>query len=244
MVDLEVISPNFNDRPDGVVADSIVLHYTGMRDANEALARMCDAEAQVSAHYMICENGKIVKMVDEEKRAWHAGVSSWRGRDNVNDFSIGVEIVNTGHEFGYVPFPDMQMDSVVALCKELAFKFNIAPENVIAHSDIAPTRKLDPGELFDWKKLADEDLALYVNLSGVGQNAPLFGRGDKDDYIISIKEKLQKFGYGIDVNDKYDEQMAYVVAAFRRRFVQHDVNGDVWDSLCDFALNQLIATTS
>jgi N-acetylmuramoyl-L-alanine amidase len=152
MTMIERPSPNFGDRllPIGI----IVLHYTGMRSAAEAIDWLANAASGVSAHYVVAEDGTVLRMVDEAKRAWHAGRSWWRGVTDVNSASIGIEIVNPGHEFGYVPFPAAQMDAVHALVADIAARHAIAPANVIGHSDIAPTRKEDPGELFDWPRLA------------------------------------------------------------------------------------------
>jgi N-acetylmuramoyl-L-alanine amidase len=150
-------SPNFNDRllPIGI----LVLHYTGMTSGAEAIDWLANPASQVSAHYVVAEDGQVLQMVDESKRAWHAGRSWWRGVTDINSASIGIEIVNPGHEFGYVPFPPAQMDAVHALVAAITARHGIAPANVIGHSDIAPTRKEDPGELFDWPRLARAGLA-------------------------------------------------------------------------------------
>lgn len=157
---LEQPSPNFNDRRDGDHVTMLVLHYTGMQSGTAALERLCDPEAAVSAHYLIEEDGRIFRLVAEEKRAWHAGVGFWRGESDINSRSVGIEIVNPGHEFGYRPFPAAQMKSVVALSRDIVARHQIAPINVIGHSDLAPSRKMDPGELFDWPLLAAEDVGI------------------------------------------------------------------------------------
>ena len=150
-------SPNFNDRllPIGI----LVLHYTGMTSGAEAIDWLANPQSGVSAHYVVAEDGQVLHMVDEAKRAWHAGRSWWRGVTDVNSASIGIEIVNPGHEFGYVPFPAPQMDAVHALVAAITARHGIKPANVVGHSDIAPTRKEDPGELFDWPRLAAAGLA-------------------------------------------------------------------------------------
>lgn len=153
-------SPNFNDRPDETVINSIIIHYTGMKTAQDALDRLCDPAAEVSAHYTIDMDGTIYAHVDTDKRAWHAGVSHWGELSNFNDFSIGIELVNKGHEFGYHPFPDVQIDTLIDLMKELFDKHPIDPKLVLGHSDIAPDRKQDPGELFPWNRLVAENLAI------------------------------------------------------------------------------------
>ena len=141
-------------RPPGRAIDTLVLHYTGMPSAAAALARLCDPAARVSAHYLIDEDGSVVALVPEEARAWHAGVSCWHGREQLNDTSIGIELVNPGHEWGYRRFPEPQYEACMELCRELLGRCPIPASRVLAHSDIAPDRKQDPGELFDWARLA------------------------------------------------------------------------------------------
>jgi N-acetylmuramoyl-L-alanine amidase len=151
-----VPSPNGNERklPSGTGPSLVVLHYTGMRTATDALERMCNPAAEVSAHYMIDEDGTVTQLVDEEHRAWHAGRSSWRGETDVNSASIGIELVNPGHEFGYRPFPEVQIEALLPLLSDIVQRRAIAPANVVGHSDVAPARKQDPGELFPWERLA------------------------------------------------------------------------------------------
>jgi len=155
------VSPNFDERGEGVLIDMLILHYTGMESGDVALARLCDESAKVSAHYFVDEDGSVLKLVDEEKRAWHAGVANWRGHSNINQRSIGIEIVNPGHEFGYRDFTDAQMSSVVSLCKDILSRHPIPARNVVGHSDVAPARKSDPGELFDWRRLAGEGVGVW-----------------------------------------------------------------------------------
>jgi len=160
---IEKLSPNCDSR-DGQAIDMLVLHYTGMKSMQEALSRLCDPAAEVSAHYMVDEDGTVYRLVPEEMRAWHAGkapLTTWRGYTNVNQRSIGIEIVNPGHEFGYRPFPKVQMESVAQLCKEILARHKIPARNVVAHSDIAPSRKEDPGEKFPWKDLAEKGIGLW-----------------------------------------------------------------------------------
>ncbi len=154
-------SPNHDPRPDGMPIDTLVLHYTGMKSARAALERLCDPASQVSAHYVVEEDGTVWRLVEEECRAFHAGVSFWRGHAALNGRSIGVEIVNPGHEWGYRPFPPDQMRAVATLCQGIIARHPIPPRNVVAHSDIAPDRKQDPGELFDWKFLARHGIGLW-----------------------------------------------------------------------------------
>jgi N-acetylmuramoyl-L-alanine amidase len=186
-------SPNFNDRPKDQSVDMLVLHYTGMKTGKAALERMCDPAFEVSAHFMVDIDGTIHQLVSEEKRAWHAGVSYWRGNTNINDRSIGIEIVNPGHEWGYEPFPIVQMESVISLCQDILSRHSIEARNIVGHSDIAPSRKMDPGELFDWNWLAQEGIGLA---SFEGDATP---------------DNLSEFGYDVSDWEK-------ALIAFRRRF--------------------------
>lgn len=220
----ELPSPNFDSR-EGHAVDMLVLHYTGMKTAQESLDRMCDPAAKVSAHYMVDEDGTIYQLVKEDCRAWHAGLSSWRGNTNINQRSIGIEIQNPGHEFGYRPFPAAQMKMVAWLCKDIVSRHDIPPRNVVAHSDIAPTRKEDPGELFDWQTLARLGIGLWPGeVSGV--------RCQVSDKISSLTPdtcNLQSAAlaeYGYDVTD-----LAAAATAFQRHFRQKSLTGQ-WDSEC------------
>ena len=200
---IEAPSPNFDER--GRPVDAIILHYTGMRTGAEALARLRDPAAKVSAHYMIEENGDAYRLVDEAKRAWHAGRALWKGDSDINARSVGIEIVNPGHEFGYRDFPAAQIDTVVALVKEIRMRFSIAPARVLGHADVAPRRKEDPGEKFPWNRLAAEGLAL----------APFDGdpkAGDTVAYDEALKA-LAEIGYDAPEGDH-----AAALLAFQRRF--------------------------
>lgn len=154
-------SPNYNDRKNGTAPSLIILHYTGMPTAQGALSRMCDPAAEVSAHYMIDKDGTAYQLVDEEKRAWHAGVSRWNGETDINSHSIGIELVNGGHEIGYEPFPDAQIEALITLCRAIMSRHGIKPEGVIGHQHIAPERKYDPGPTFPWQALADAGVAKW-----------------------------------------------------------------------------------
>lgn len=157
---IERPSPNFGERAGGVNPSLVILHYTGMRTAEEALARMCDPAAEVSAHYCIDEDGTLYRLVPEDKRAWHAGVSIWKGETDINSHSIGIELVNPGHEWGYRPFTEAQYEALIPLLQDIMARYGIPPANVLGHSDVAPGRKTDPGELFDWARLAAAGVAL------------------------------------------------------------------------------------
>ena len=157
----ERLSPNRDERPDGRRPDMLILHYTGMRSAADALDRLCDPAAKVSAHWLIEEDGAVWRLVPEEQRAWHAGVSFWDGETGLNAGSIGIELANPGHEFGYRPFPEPQMAALVGLARDVVARWRIAPRRVLGHADVAPRRKQDPGELFDWRRLAGQGIGLW-----------------------------------------------------------------------------------
>ena len=155
-MNIEIIqkkSPNFDERPKGTKINSIIIHYTGMKTFEEAYKKLCDKSSKVSSHYLIGRDGRIINLVDEKYRAWHAGVSRWKGIDNLNNNSIGIELENPGHEFGYISFSKKQMNALILLCKEIKKRYDIKAEWVLGHSDISPGRKLDPGEKFDWKTI-------------------------------------------------------------------------------------------
>jgi len=154
-------SPNHARRGEPARIDMLVLHYTGMANATAALDRLCDPAARVSAHYLVEENGTIWRLVSDERRAFHAGRSCWAGENDLNHVSIGIEIVNPGHEWGYRPFPEEQMTAVERLCHELISRYSIPPHRIVGHSDVAPDRKSDPGELFDWPGLAHAGIGLW-----------------------------------------------------------------------------------
>jgi N-acetylmuramoyl-L-alanine amidase len=161
----EIASPNYDARPAETPIDMLVLHYTGMTSAADALARLTEPAAGVSAHWLIDEDGAVVRLVPEAMRAWHAGVSFWRGATDINARSIGIELVNPGHEFGYRPFPEPQMAALVELASGIVARHPIPPRNVVGHSDVAPRRKMDPGELFDWRRLARAGVGLWPEAS-------------------------------------------------------------------------------
>jgi N-acetylmuramoyl-L-alanine amidase len=218
---IETPSPNFDERDAPVTI--LVLHYTGMQDGASAIARLADPEAKVSAHYVVAEDGQIVRMVDEEKRAWHAGLSYWRGTTGLNSHSVGIEIVNPGHEFGYRPFPEAQIEALIPLVKDITHRHKITRGNVVGHSDIAPTRKLDPGELFPWERLAKLRLALPSPTKNLMD--PLW---DDAGFLLA----LERFGY--DISDG-----PAAVRAFQRRFRPSKLDG-VIDGECRAKLLALL----
>jgi N-acetylmuramoyl-L-alanine amidase len=212
-------SPNQDARPEGVNIDMLVLHYTGMRTAEAALARLCDPAAKVSAHYTIDRKGHVYAHVAEQYRAWHAGVSSWAGASDINSRSIGIELVNPGHEFGYEPFPQSQIAALTTLARGIIARHGIAPARVLGHSDVAPARKMDPGELFPWRHLADCGIGLWPARTRPGE---------------CPAEALARFGY-----DPEAPQTA-VITAFQRHFRPEKLDG-IWDDECGGLLAALLA---
>ena len=206
-VDRDIPSPNWNERQSPI--SMIVLHYTGIRTGAEALERMCDPAAEVSAHYMIEEDGTVIQLVAEERRAWHAGRSYWRGITDINSASIGIELVNPGHEWGYRPFTEAQMDRLIPLLADIKVRHDIPRANIVGHSDVAPARKEDPGELFDWETLAAIHLVLKT---------PKITLGTPFENDGAFMLALERFGYDIS-----DGRAA--VAAFQRRWRPRRIDG-------------------
>lgn len=206
------VSPNFDQRPADAPIDHLVLHYTGMISADAARARLCDACAKVSAHYLIDEAGIIEPLVAEQNRAWHAGASFWRGVSHLNDRSIGIEIVNPGHEHGYRPFPTPQITALIGLCQAILARHPIPARNIVAHSDIAPTRKADPGELFPWPALAAHGIGLYPST-----------QPDAPDLIPDREADLNPIltAIGYDPAAPLDAR----ITAFQRRFAPTTITG-------------------
>jgi N-acetylmuramoyl-L-alanine amidase len=204
--------------------DLIVLHYTGMATGAAALARLCDPASEVSAHYLIEEDGRIFQLVPEVRRAWHAGQSCWAGEADMNSASIGIELQNGGHDFGTPPFADRQIEALIALCRDIQSRHGIAPQHILAHSDIAPGRKIDPGEYFPWARLAAAGVGHYVEPHPIGKDVPL-ECGAHGKRVEDLQGMLAAYGYGIDVNGHYDEKMETIVAAFQRHFRPARVDG-------------------
>lgn len=217
-------SPNHDARAPGAAVDILLLHYTGMPEADGALAWLCDPASRVSTHYFVFEDGRIVASVPEERRAWHAGAGTWRGRGDVNSRSIGVEIANPGHEWGYRPFPDAQIEAVTALAADVMGRHGIEARNVLAHSDIAPERKIDPGELFPWERLARAGIGLWVPLPPPGPDVGL-RPGDSGGEVAGLQAHLASFGYGIEPTGFYDPATEEVVLAFQRHFRPERIDG-------------------
>jgi N-acetylmuramoyl-L-alanine amidase len=217
-------SANYGDRAKDRAPDMILLHYTGMPDVEGALARLCTAGTDVSAHYVVLEDGRIVQCVPEAKRAWHAGASSWAGEEDVNSCSIGVEIINRGHDWGYPEFPLRQIAAVIALCRGIMLRRNVPPHRVLGHSDVAPARKKDPGEKFPWHSLANSGVGHWVQPAPVVRGETL-KLGAEGDGVRGMQEALKRYGYAIEVNGKYDGPTLEVVTAFQRHFRPARVDG-------------------
>jgi N-acetylmuramoyl-L-alanine amidase len=215
-------SPNCRERDPGSVIDTLVLHYTGMQTGQAALDRLRDPEAAVSSHYFVEEDGRVFGLVPEALRASHAGISVWRGRSMLNDTSIGIEIVNPGHEWGYRPFPAAQIVALRRLCLGILSRHAIPPIRVVAHSDIAPDRKQDPGELFPWPRLADAGIGMFPE--GVAD-------AGTDDVVAdahgleAVRQDLRRIGYDIAGTGGLDEPLAVTLTAFQRHWRQETING-------------------
>lgn len=218
-------SLNFDTRG-GADIDILLMHYTGMETGAEAIERLCSAEAGVSSHYVVEEDGRIFQLVEEAERAWHAGASWWAGDENINARSIGIEIVNPGHEFGYREFPKEQIDAVIELSRDILSRHSIPAARVIGHSDVAPTRKQDPGELFPWQRLALKGVGRFIDPGSVepvaGQD---IGPGDTGWQVQEFQNNLRAFGYAVEITGAFDEATVITTFAFQRHFRPEAMNG-------------------
>jgi len=217
-------SPNTGERVGGGPVDILLLHYTEMESGKIAENWLCDPQSEVSCHYIVHEDGCVVQMVPEALRAWHAGRSCWKGETDINSRSIGIEIVNGGHEYGLPAFPDMQIEAVIALSRDILARNAIPPERVLAHSDVAPGRKRDPGELFPWGRLAAAGVGHWVEPSALG-GGRFFSTGDTGQPVEALQSMLAMYGYNADITGAFDEKTAAVVAAFQRHFRPARVDG-------------------
>ncbi|MGQ3076491.1 MULTISPECIES: N-acetylmuramoyl-L-alanine amidase [Rhizobium/Agrobacterium group] len=233
-------SPNHGERVGVERPDILLLHYTGMPSAEGAQAWLCAPESQVSSHYLVHEDGRVVQMVPEERRAWHAGKSIWGGETDINSRSIGIEIANAGHPGGLPDFPEKQLESVIELCLECVSRHGIAPERVLAHSDVAPIRKVDPGENFPWNRLHTAGVGHWVEPSVIG-GGRFFQRGDRGQPVEALQSMLSLYGYGIEISGEFCAQTEGVVAAFQRHFRQAKVDG-VADSSTIETLHRLLTS--
>jgi N-acetylmuramoyl-L-alanine amidase len=218
---IDAPSPSFDARPSP--PDMTVLHYTGMVTGEAALARLRDPDAKVSAHYLVEEDGRVFALVPEERRAWHAGVSFWKGDTDINARSVGIEIVNPGHEHGYRAFPDAQIAAVIALVADIRTRWTVPDACILGHSDVAPDRKEDPGELFPWKRLHEAGHGLWVDPTAA-PGEPL-GEGDEGVGVFALQAALTRLGYDSAPSGKYDAKTKTIVTAFQRHWAPHRLDG-------------------
>jgi len=215
-------SPNHGERT--LAVDMLMMHYTGMKSGAEALERLCDPEGQVSAHYLVEEDGRVFQLVEENLRACHAGVSIWRGERDSNSRSIGIEIVNPGHEWGYRAFPDTQINAVIKLSQQILSRHDIPARHVVGHSDVAPARKTDPGELFPWDILARNDIGIAPPKVGDGGNL-LVSKGTKNEKSIQAQRLLNQIGYDVPLTGQWDDHSITNMTAFQRHFHPQRLDG-------------------
>ena len=236
------VSPNFGTRVGVAAPDMIILHYTGMGTGEGAESWLCNPESEVSSHYLVHEDGRIVQMVRESDRAWHAGRSSWKALTDINSRSIGIEIVNPGHFLGHPDFPDAQIEAVIALCAGICARHGIPPERILAHSDVSPGRKIDPGEKFPWDRLATAGVAT-LRPEPAGDGGPWIGSGAAGKVVEELQAMLALYGYGVEITGRFDPLTRAVVEAFQRRFRPSRVDGVV-DAATLSILRQLLASPS
>lgn len=221
-------SPNFNSRPESAVIDTIIIHYTEMENYQAAINRLCDPETKVSSHYLISKDGEIFSLVDENCRAWHAGQSFWDGRDNINNYSIGIELDNNGSE----EFTDQLMHALIFLCNQIKNRHPIKPSYILGHSDIAPYRKKDPGRMFNWKLLAENNIGLYFlphTSSIILENLS----------IEELQIKLMQFGYDIKISGILDDHTSQIIKIFSDHYFQNNHKNEITSELIEI-LDQLL----
>lgn len=222
-------SPSFDNR-NGAPITMLVLHYTDMLSTQAAIDHLCNAESNVSAHYVVGEDGEIYQLVDETKRAWHSGDSFWRGKSGVNANSIGIEIANHGHSNGYRAFPEIQMQSLIPLCQSVLARHSIPARNVVGHSDVAFLRKMDPGELFDWPRLARAAVGLFPFAAKPVMGSQLI-RGANGKSVTRLQTALANWGYGLKLDGVFGEKTEKCVIAFQRHYRPQNLDGK-WDDEC------------
>jgi N-acetylmuramoyl-L-alanine amidase len=220
-----VASPNFGERRGYSRPNCLILHYTGMPTGKAALKALTDPGREVSAHYLIWENGAIDQLVAESARAWHAGRGSWKGETDLNSASIGIEIVNPGYEGGSPPFPERQIEATIGLARDICARWAIPPERVLAHSDTAPARKRDPGEAFPWARLWRSGVGHWTKPAPLA-GAPLFAHEEEGPPVRALQAMLALYGYGVEITGVYDRRTRQAVTAFQRHFRPERVDGE------------------
>ena len=232
----EHASPNYDVRRKSI--SLLLLHYTGMPTYAEALARLCHKDSKVSAHYLLDEQGRVARLVKEKHRAWHAGDAYWQGEKDINSMAVGIELANPGHGDSYRDFPKAQMLSLKNLCADIMRRHSIAPRRVLGHSDVAPHRKQDPGEKFDWSYLARAGIGVWPQNPPAKGGKVLAGKGSVSPQVTALQKSLQDYGYSIDVNGIFDTSTVHAVTAFQRHFFPTHVTG-VWNEGSQAILQQL-----
>lgn len=233
-------SPNFEPRRGSGGPSILLLHYTGVATAAKAIDWLSRAESKVSAHYVLDEAGFLTQMVAEDKRAWHAGLAVWEGETDINSASIGIEVQNPGHEFGYPDFPETQLRVLEALCRDIIDRHGIRPERVLAHSDVAPARKIDPGEKFPWARFAAAGIGHWVTPEAVNWADPGIARDAAGPLVADVQMLLARYGYGIEATGVFDPRTEFVVKAFQRHFRPERVDGRI-DQSTITTLERLLA---
>jgi N-acetylmuramoyl-L-alanine amidase len=232
-------SPNHGERTGGRRPDMILLHYTGMPTTDGALDWLCRDESQVSSHYFVRENGDVVQLVPEERRAWHAGKSRWQGESDINSLSIGIEIANAGHPGGLPDYPTEQIRTVIELCRDCGQRWSIVPQRVLGHSDVAPVRKVDPGEKFPWAELHKAGVGHWVAPAPIA-GGRFFQRGDSGQPVEALQSMLSLYGYDTEITGEFSDKMVGEVEAFQRHFRPERVDGIADFSTID-TLHRLLA---
>jgi N-acetylmuramoyl-L-alanine amidase len=233
-------SPNHGERRGCEGPDMLLLHYTGMPDETDALRRLCDPASEVSAHYLIFEDGEVLQLVPEARRAWHAGASLWAGERDINSCSIGIEIANGGHDGGLPPFREAQIASVIVLARDILARWSIRPDRVLGHSDVAPGRKQDPGERFPWDRLHAAGIGHWVPPAPV-QDGRTLRRGDRGLRVEALQAMFTLYGFGIPPSGVFDEETENVVTAFQRHFRPARIDGVADASTVKTLLHLIVA---
>jgi N-acetylmuramoyl-L-alanine amidase len=233
-------SPNAGERRKGLSPRLVVLHYTGMTSAEQAIEWLANPKSKVSCHYVVDEEGRITQMVPEGKRAWHAGASHWAGEADINSVSIGIEIQNPGHDRGYPDFPLGQMQGIAALCRDIARRRAVPPEGILAHSDVSPGRKIDPGEKLDWGWLARAGVGHWVEPAPLDPACADLVPEDETGTIAEAQALLRRYGYDIEVHGGLDARTRVVVRAFQTHFRPKRVDGQLDRATFD-TLSRLVA---